>query len=665
MVLQIRKSRRAGDSGARISGRRWLLPGAIGAGALLLTIFGLLAVKNEADVSNLRARETAREAVVAAAGALEREIGSVASALGRIPFLDNAYRAAERDLSELTVFGVLNSEGKWIYPIRRPRDDIKEPEPGERMQVETFLDEASFQEFTAHSADAAQRAYAKAAEIAKDPRLRASAALARASFELRRGNDNDTERTIATVDELLKTGGAIATARESLPAGALLKLLKIRVNLQKGARDLAADDARELLKNLWSDAPRAGLGLVGEIAELNILNNTEIDAARESMARGARRETLLDAILPRGAELLKLSAAATAIDGDLFILGPPGAEGRVVGIVKLDSFLKHAFPAATALATASGVPVSMSARAGDLADEVLVKNSAGLLRLGLPRNYIINNSAETISSAAFAAMVVALGATIGGGAWALARASHREIEAARAKSEFLAGVTHELKTPLASIRLYGEMLEDGRARDEGKRKEYVRTIGREAERLTNLIDRVLELARLDRPIPMEPAERAATGKIIKDAEAAFAPVAARSNLLVNITISDSETNVLADPAAVVQALVDLLENARKYALSGGSVDVSGRREGADYCIEVADRGPGLPSGDPERLFTMFARGEDDSVRGKSGLGIGLALARRIVEGSGGALTARNREGGGAVFTIRLPVADPAAGGAQS
>jgi signal transduction histidine kinase len=258
---------------------------------------------------------------------------------------------------------------------------------------------------------------------------------------------------------------------------------------------------------------------------------------------------------------------------------------------------------------------------------------------------------------ALAALVVLLGSTVAGGAWFLTRASRREVEAARAKSEFLAGVTHELKTPLTSIRLYGEMLEEGRVAEASKRQEYIRTIGREAQRLTELIDRVLTLARLERGEAPPRTLRVTAGEVARDAEGAFRPAAENVGIRFLVNVEGGDAPLAADGVALVQALVDLLENARKYAAAGGQVELAGRREESHFCFEVADRGPGLPPGDPERLFAMFARGEDDSASGKVGLGIGLALARRIVEAQGGALTAGNRDGGGAVFRIRLPIAD--------
>lgn len=231
----------------------------------------------------------------------------------------------------------------------------------------------------------------------------------------------------------------------------------------------------------------------------------------------------------------------------------------------------------------------------------------------------------------------------------------REIEAARAKSEFIAGVTHELKTPLASIRLYSEMLSEGRVGDNAKQKEYVATIGREASRLTQLIDRVLTLAKLERPVDGASPVVARAGEILQIARDAFGPVAQSERLKFAVHANDADTVVAADPPFAGQAVLDLLDNARKYAASGGIVELYGERRGEHYVIEVADRGPGLPDGDPERLFVMFARGPGDSTSGQSGLGIGLALARRIVSSRGGTLEVRRRDGGGAVFTMTLQV----------
>ncbi|HKE00785.1 MAG TPA: sensor histidine kinase, partial [Planctomycetota bacterium] len=100
----------------------------------------------------------------------------------------------------------------------------------------------------------------------------------------------------------------------------------------------------------------------------------------------------------------------------------------------------------------------------------------------------------------------------------------------------------------------------------------------------------------------------------------------------------------------------LLDNAVKYAADGGAVELRAFRTGARYAIEVADRGPGFDEADRERLFGLFERGASSAAREKPGLGIGLALSRRIVEANRGLLTARRRDGGGSVFAIEAPIA---------
>jgi two-component system phosphate regulon sensor histidine kinase PhoR len=199
------------------------------------------------------------------------------------------------------------------------------------------------------------------------------------------------------------------------------------------------------------------------------------------------------------------------------------------------------------------------------------------------------------------------------------------------------------------------MLEDGRTADEAKRRSYVATIRCEAQRLTSLIDRVLALARLERGSAVEGLERVRAGEIVREAESAFRPVVESEGRAIAGSVADEETELRADPAGLVQVLLDLLDNARKYGGAAAPIELHACREGAEYVLEVADRGRGLSPEEAGRIFEMFARGEDPQTREKPGLGIGLALARRVVEANGGRLEFRPREGGGSVFSVRLPI----------
>jgi len=224
----------------------------------------------------------------------------------------------------------------------------------------------------------------------------------------------------------------------------------------------------------------------------------------------------------------------------------------------------------------------------------------------------------------------------------MADAARLEASRERFKAELLASVSHDLRTPLATIVLTLQSLQTF-ANDHGAeaRAELLKLAESEARRLSDLVETLLSASRMEAgqtPVLIEPVS---VSEIV-----AAALVDLRGDVSVNV--ADDLPHVAADPVLATRALANVLSNAAKYA-GGSPVSVSARLDNHNVLVEVADRGPGLGA-EPERLFEKFVRGVDADGRAP-GLGLGLALARSFMESQGGALSAANREGGGAVFTL--------------
>ena len=234
-----------------------------------------------------------------------------------------------------------------------------------------------------------------------------------------------------------------------------------------------------------------------------------------------------------------------------------------------------------------------------------------------------------------------------------------EALSAQARTEFLTSVTHELKTPLASIRLLAEMLEDNMVTDEDKKQEYFRLLSGESARLTMLIENVLDLRRMERGERAYDMRRQNVSGMIDEAIQLFAPIASRDGIKLNATLSDSEVLAQFDRGALVQVLLNLLENAKKYASSGKQVDVTGGVHEGDYRLTIRDYGPGIPAGELSAVFNRFKRGAAQSDGRIAGVGLGLYLARRIMTDHGGQLRAVLPEDGkgGACFEWSLPIGE--------
>ncbi|MEQ8768245.1 MAG: HAMP domain-containing sensor histidine kinase [Planctomycetota bacterium] len=255
------------------------------------------------------------------------------------------------------------------------------------------------------------------------------------------------------------------------------------------------------------------------------------------------------------------------------------------------------------------------------------------------------------------AVLAALAVLIGLGLWLSSRALRRETEAARARADFLTSITHELRTPLASIRLFAEMLQDGRVSSKATERDYLELLGGEAARLSVLVENVLDLGRAARGERGYDRRPQPIGPCLEHIGAVFAPLMNRDGLELAVQIGDPEAVVAVDSEALTQAVLNVLENARRYGASGGRVVLRGRLHEGRYQIEVEDDGPGIPPEERESIFTPFTRGRESSDGRVPGLGVGLALSRTILRAHAGDLVLADTKGAsGAHFVASLPLA---------
>jgi signal transduction histidine kinase len=230
------------------------------------------------------------------------------------------------------------------------------------------------------------------------------------------------------------------------------------------------------------------------------------------------------------------------------------------------------------------------------------------------------------------------------------RAAAAEAAAVAAQSEFLTNVTHELKTPLASIRLLSEMLQQGRA--VGREAEYHAMLGAEAARLSTLLENVLDLGRTERGERAFDVRDLDLAVVAGDAVELLRPLLARAGREVAL-VAEAPAPARGDRGAVTQALVALLDNARKYG--AGTIEVAARVGDGVARVEVRDHGDGVPAAERERIFERFVRGARHRDGATPGAGIGLYVARAAMRRFGGDLVCAEPAGGvGARFVLTLP-----------
>jgi len=253
-------------------------------------------------------------------------------------------------------------------------------------------------------------------------------------------------------------------------------------------------------------------------------------------------------------------------------------------------------------------------------------------------------------------VTLALVGAVAAGSVLVARSVGDEMKLAARKTDFVGNVSHELKTPLTSIRMFSELLGGPGADDPPKTRHYAEILSRESARLSRLINRLLDFSKLDRgemrlertPLDLAALIRETVGDLSESVEAAG------MELVLDLPQGDGVV-VAGDRDALAQVVVNLLGNAVKYAASGKSVEVALEQTRNEVILSVSDRGPGVPRAHRRRIFERFYRVDDSINSGIDGSGIGLALCRQIAERHGGAIRHEPRKGGGSVFVLSLPL----------
>lgn len=252
--------------------------------------------------------------------------------------------------------------------------------------------------------------------------------------------------------------------------------------------------------------------------------------------------------------------------------------------------------------------------------------------------------------------LAALGLVVGG--VFLIRLWRREVHLARLKADFVSNLSHELKTPLTSISLFTEMLQEGKLESEEDKREGLAVLAQESQRLQRIVARMLDVARREvrgTPYDLVPGDLDAP---VREAALRFRRIVTEPGLDLVVALSPEPLPVLMDPAAVDDAVTNLLSNAWKYKRGDRArIEVRTRRRGGKAEITVQDDGIGIPRNERKRVFQMFYRAENYLTRTVAGTGLGLALVRTIVRAHRGRIKLEPGHGGnGSLFRIRLPLA---------
>jgi signal transduction histidine kinase len=238
------------------------------------------------------------------------------------------------------------------------------------------------------------------------------------------------------------------------------------------------------------------------------------------------------------------------------------------------------------------------------------------------------------------------------------KAASREIRLSQMKSDFIANISHELKTPLTSIRTFGELLQAGWISDPQQVRESGASIESESRRLTQLVDNILDLSQIESRQRLFHFEDTDLGEVVADALKTLAPPLQQKGFqVVCQQLNARLPPVRLDREAIAQVLTNLIDNAAKYSGQNKRIVLNLEALHGRVAVSVRDYGIGIPFTEKERIFERFHRANTGFLHDVRGSGIGLSIVKHIVEAHGGRVSVESTPGEGSVFTVSFPNAD--------
>jgi two-component system phosphate regulon sensor histidine kinase PhoR len=227
------------------------------------------------------------------------------------------------------------------------------------------------------------------------------------------------------------------------------------------------------------------------------------------------------------------------------------------------------------------------------------------------------------------------------------------------RKEFVANVSHELRTPLTVIKGFIETLVDGAIDDKTRARQYLQTVGRHTEQLTNLVTDLLDLSRLDAAQKLAKREPVDVNAAAKKVAELMLPAAQKKRQALHLDLTEPLASIMGDADYLHRALFNLIDNAVKYTREGGEIRLSTAASDGTITIEVSDNGIGIPLEDQPRIFERFYRVDRSRSREMGGTGLGLSIVKHVIQSHGGTIDVDSVLGEGSRFIMRLPISTPA------
>jgi two-component system phosphate regulon sensor histidine kinase PhoR len=223
------------------------------------------------------------------------------------------------------------------------------------------------------------------------------------------------------------------------------------------------------------------------------------------------------------------------------------------------------------------------------------------------------------------------------------------------RKEFVANVSHELKTPLTALRAALETLLEGAMEDPEHARDFLQTAQDQTERLQRLIEDLLNLARLEQPASSSPRSPCPLQEVVTRVFKAFQPLAKKNHVSLDLQLPEAPLFLSLEPDALTQILFNLLDNAIKFNRVDGQVSVRAKRDGGMGILEVEDTGVGISREDQPRIFERFYRTDKARTTDRGGTGLGLSIVKHLVENGGGTISVSSTSTQGSLFTVHFPL----------
>jgi signal transduction histidine kinase len=603
--------------------------------AVILLVFRV--VRQENELAERRASEQRREAL----DQLRRELTARLQAL-RLEEVNRLIGESGRDLppDSPIVFVAPMAQDRMVLPWEDSR--MAPPPSAEFVRSQR---EGETREFRQNDAAAAAASYRHALDIARSPWERCSARLWLGRSYLKAGMTVDAER----IDL-----GALQECGDVPDADGIPFALYAAERLLANGPNATGGDANPVADHVLGRASAPRWRSPNEAFILQtLLRRIASPAAAEPLRRLAVEirsvEQISALVQDMHDHLGKLQRASRSAPGDLSWMGY-GDEPWLLTLVSPTSF---AAPVVMAVSSRRIVPAGVTLRVtpapggvplGDGFVDLHVEWPAG--RFAVP---------PALPGVLYASILsVVLGAALLAG-YLLLRDVHRETETAEMRSHFVASVSHELKTPLTSIRAHAETLLMGRAGSAETTADYLKTIVSESERLTRLVDSVLEFSRIEQGRKTYHLQATRFDDVVRSAAKTMEYPLSQLGFTLTISSDGSAPILLADPEALTQAILNLLGNAMKYSGEARSIEMRiGTRDGEAF-VDVVDHGIGIARDEQARIFEHFHRVQSVETAGVAGTGLGLPLALHVVEAHRGRIAVVSHPGRGSTFSVRIPL----------